>query len=129
VKRQIVLVFVVVLVALTQASSQTPAQASAVPNRFFIHLQEGFNQSLVAIIEVDGKEIYKGTPKTSSVLGLAEQITVKATSRNPVVTFTMPSKLIKWSQKIDLSAGTALGISLQPNGAIKIRQAKSFAYD
>lgn len=127
-ERQLVLVFVVLL-AITQASSQTPGQASTATNSFFIHLQEGFNQNLEAVIEVDGREVYRGTPKTSPVLGLAEQIAVEAKSRNPVVTFTVPSKLIEWSKKIDLSAGAALGISLQPNGAIKIRQAKAFAYD
>jgi hypothetical protein len=104
----------------------TPSGAT---NSFVIHLQEGFYQSREAVVTVDGREVYRGTPKTRAVLGFAVGVSVTATSSHPVVTFTMPSKVITWSQKIDLSAGAALGFSLTKAGQVEFLQATGFGYD
>jgi hypothetical protein len=95
--------------------SRDQAQHSVIPapsgatNGFVIHLQEGFYDSREAVITVDGFEVYRGTPKTNPVLGFAAGVSAVATSPHPVVTFTIASKGIRWSQQIDLSAGAAVG--------------------
>ena len=104
----------------------TPAGTA---NRFAIHMQEGFYQSREAVVTVDGHEVYRGTPKTSPVLGFAEGVSVTTTSANPVVTFSVASEGITWSKKIDSSAGAALGFSVTKNGQVQFRQAAGFGYD
>lgn len=98
-------------------------------NSFSIHLQEGFYNRLEVIIQVDGQEVYKGVPSTSPVLGLAKQIPVLTTTEHPTVTFFIPSTRVGWTNRIDLRAGVALGISLETNGLPTVRQAKRFDYD
>jgi hypothetical protein len=112
-----------------QARRSVIPTPSGATNGFVIHMQEGFYQSREAVITVDGREVYRGTPKTKAVLGFAEGISVTATSAHPVVTFTMPGKGIAWSQKIDLSAGAALGISVTKDAQVQFRQATGFGYD
>jgi len=53
-----------------------------------------------------------------------------STSSHPVVTLTIPTEGIGWSQEIDLSAGEALGIFLTTNNQVRVRQqTASFGYD
>ncbi len=111
---------------------QPPSRAPAPPDAehgLVIHLQEGFHRGLDAVITIDEREVYRGVPETSPVLGFAECVSVAAASARPRVTFALPGKQISWSQQIDLSAGAALGISVTEDGAVKIRQAPAFAYD
>ena len=104
----------------------TPSGAT---NSFVIHLQEDFYQSREAVVTVDGRKVYRGAPKTSPVLGFAEGVSVTATSPHPIVTFSMASKGITWSQKVDLSAGAALGFSVTKEGQVQFLQAAGFGYD
>jgi len=111
------------------ALQSPPVHPSEKNGQFVIHLQGGFTQGHEAIIQVDGREVYRGVPKTSPALGLAKQIPVQANSSHPVVTLTMPETRIHWSKDIDLSAGRALGISVGTNGIVTFHQAKNFLYD
>ena len=126
---------VLIAIAATIAWSQElaphspPPEPSGATNSFTIHLQEGFYQNRETVIKVDGREVYRGTPKTMPTLGLATVIPVRMVAQHPVIAFTMPDTQIRWSKQIDLSAGTALGISVQTNGVVKVLQAKGFAYD
>ena len=112
-KTSLGVLFALILVA---GCSREHIQHSAIPtpssatNSFVIHLQEGFYDSREAVIAVDGREVYRGTPKTNPLLGFATRVSAVATSPRPVVTFTVTSKGISWSQQIDLSAGSAVGI-------------------
>ena len=104
----------------------TPSGAT---NSFVIHLQEGFYDSREAVIKVEGREVYRGKPKTNPLLGFAAGVSAVATSPHPVVTFTIASKRISWSQQIDLSAGPAVGITVTKSGQVEVRQAPGFGYD
>ena len=112
-----------------QARHSTIPTPSGATNSFVIHLQEGFYQGREAVITVDGREVYRGTPKTRAVLGFAEGVAVTATSGHPVVTFSMPGTRTSWTQKVDVSAGAALGITLTKSGVVEVRQAAGFGYD
>lgn len=115
--------------------SREQAQHSAIPipssatNSFVIHLQEGFYDNREAVVTVDGREVYRGTPKTNPVLGFAAGVSAAANSARPVVSFTIPSKRITWTQQIDLSAGAAVGITVARSGLVEVRQAPGFGYD
>ena len=98
-------------------------------NGFVIHLQGGFDQSRETIITVDGREVYRGSPKTNPLLGLAGTVSVSATSAHPVVTLKVPAGGVDWSKKIDLKEGAALGISVNTNGQIRFSQRGGFGYD
>ena len=114
---------------------QEQAWHSAIPtpsgatNNFVIHLQEGFYQGRDAVITVDGREVYRGTPKTGAVLGFAGGVAVTATSGQPVVTFSMPGTQASWTQRVDLTKGAALGITVTKSGAVEVRQAARFGYE
>lgn len=124
-----VLAFSLILFAAAAALGQDKMPPPAKTNNFVVHLQEGFYPSNEVVIAIDGREIYKGTPKTSPILGLAKMIPATSTSSVPVLTFTIPSRKIRWSKQIDLASGSAVGISVAPNGAVTVRQAKEFGYD
>jgi hypothetical protein len=99
-------------------------------NNFAIHLQEGFYEGYEVIIKVDGREVYKGIPRTMPMLGIATAVSVNTASSHPMVNFTMPSKHIDWSRQIDLNAGPFLGISVEINGTVLLRQsAQEPGYD
>jgi len=98
-------------------------------NSFAIHMQEGFYQGREVVITIDGAPVYRGKPTTRAVLGLAEIISITATSIHPVVTFAIPSKRISWSKQIDLNVGVTLGISVSKDGKLEVRQAAGFGYD
>lgn len=102
---------------------------SGATNSFVIHLQGGFDQSRETIIAVDGREVYRGSPKTSPLLGLAGTVSVVATSGHPVVTLKVPTGGVDWSKTVDLKEGAALGISVSTNGSIQFLQRNGFGYD
>jgi hypothetical protein len=95
-----------------------------------IDLQDGFKHGHETIITIDGREVYRGTPKTDERLGLAETVSVISASTRPVVVLTVSAEGIRWSQRIDLSAGHCLGVSLSPGGQVRIvQQTNGFGYD
>jgi hypothetical protein len=96
---------------------------------FFIHLQEGFSGERQAVITVDGREVYRGKPKTFDQLGLAQVVPVTNSSARPVLIFRIPDRNLTWSNKVDLASGTALGISMTTNGAVQFLQSTNFGYD
>jgi hypothetical protein len=107
--------------------------ASAAPNdgtnHFVIHLQEGFSGHRQAFVAVDGREVYRDSPRTTEVLGLAAVISVTNASAHPVVTFRIPSANVTWSNRVDLSKGQALGFSLIDQGKIRVLQSTGFLYE
>jgi hypothetical protein len=107
--------------------SVIPASPSAAI-RFSIQLQEGFD-GRETIIAVNGRGVYKGRPRTDPRLGLAAAISAGATSTHTVVTLAIPSRRIRWSQRFDLSAGHAVGISVFPSGSMEVHQASKFEYE
>ena len=108
-----------------QSAMVTPPGAT---NGFGIHLQEGFSQDHDVIVTIDGREVYRGKPKTKPLMGFAAAVPAASTSSHPVVTLTIEG--IRWSQEIDLSAGKALGIFLTTNNQVRVRQqTASFGYD
>jgi hypothetical protein len=120
-----------VVVGWSQESAPHPPSLipSGATNELVVHLQDGFYGNREVVVKVDGREVYRGLPETSPVLGLAKLIPVKTTSLHPIVIFAMPGEHITWSNQVNLSAGTALGIIIQTNGVVKVRQAKEFGYD
>ena len=110
-----------------QSAMVTPPGAT---NGFGIHLQEGFSQGQEVIVTIDGREVYRGTPKTKPLLGFAAAVPAASTSSHPIVTLTIPTEGIRWSLEIDLRAGKALGLSLTTNNQVRVRQqTASFGYD
>lgn len=109
--------------------SVVPA-APATGNKLLIHLQEGFTRGSEIAITIDGREVYRGTPKTNELTGFAAQVQATPASTRPVVGLSVPAEGIGWSQKIDLSAGQFLGISLDPRQQVCTRQVTTgFGYD
>jgi hypothetical protein len=107
---------------------QAPSPPGAT-NALMIHLQEGFDGGREIIIAVDGRQVYKGTPKTDPRLGLAGRVSAAAISDHPIVTLEIPTGGVGWSQKIDLKAGAALGVSVSTNGHVQYWQRDGFGYD
>jgi hypothetical protein len=106
--------------------SEVPKDAT---NKFTIHLQEGFYEHRQTIISVDGREVYRGAPGTDPRLAWAGMVSVTNASAHPVVVFWMPVTGAFWSNKIDLSKGSALGFSISTNGSGKVGQSTNFFYD
>ena len=98
-------------------------------NTFVIHLQEGFDGSCEALVTVDGREVYRGKPTSNPVVGLADTFSAAAASPRPVVSFTIPSRQITWTQQLDLTAGATVGITVNKTGQVEVRQAAEFGYD
>jgi hypothetical protein len=99
-------------------------------NNLEVHLQSSFSGNDEVTVTVDGREIYKGKPKSDPILGAATGVTVSNVSAHPILTFSMPSKSIYWSNQINLSAGKAIGFSWMPinSNGLEVRQATNFIY-
>jgi hypothetical protein len=106
-----------------QPQPVTPTRAAG--NALNIHLQDGFRRGSEVIITIDGREVYRGRPKTVETVGLAAKVPATAATTRPVVALTVPAEGISWSQEIDLSAGHALGISLTANQQVRLLQGKA----
>lgn len=112
--------------AQSQRSPPTPTSST---NRMVIHLQEGFHGNHQATVSVDNREAYSGTPKTTWGTGLAAVVCVTNASACPVVVFRIPDSNVAWSNRVDLLSGSALGISVGVNGALRVLQSTNFFYD
>lgn len=98
-------------------------------NQFSIHLQDGFDGKHRVVVRVDQREIYNAVPKTSPLTGLAAFIAVTNVSAHPIVVLNIEGLSESWSNKVDLTAGRALGLEVLTNGSIRARQASRFGYD
>jgi hypothetical protein len=123
------LLCVTLVVAAFAQIPQSPNPADSTTRRFFIHLQEGFNGKQQVVVTVDGLEVYKATPKTSELTGLAALVSFTNAPAHPVVQFSIPSLNVNWSNRVDLASGVALGFALSANSQVRVLQSTNFFYD
>lgn len=118
---------IIVLAVMAGCSQERPSQSAtptppAAPHILLIHLQEGFYHSHEVTISVDGREVYRGTPQTNPLVGFAKGVSISASPDHPTITFEIPAAGVKWSEKIDLNADMALGISITADNRVQIRR-------
>jgi hypothetical protein len=80
-------------------------------------------------VSVDGRDIYHSAPRTSEVTGLASAVVVTNASADPLVLVKIPAINLMWPNKVELTKGFYLGVSLSTNDHVKVRQATNFWYD
>ena len=113
-----------------QISTNVPTlKPAGTTNTFYIDLQDGYDGSNEVMVAIDDREVYRGKPKTPVLAGCANQIVVRVSSPNPVVSLEMPASKVKWSKKFDLTAGRNIGLSVETNGVVDMQQKRGFAYD
>ncbi len=93
-----------------------------------VDLQEGFTGEPVTVL-VDGKELYRGTPKTRQQIGLAESRSFDLPTHRLTLTVALPSSDLSGSMEVDLREDVWVGVVLSPEKQIQLRSAPTpFGY-
>ncbi len=93
-----------------------------------VDLQEGFTGEPVTVL-VNGKELYRGTPKTRQQIGFAESRSFDLPSERHSLTVAMPSSGLSKSMDLDLHQDVWVGVVLSPEKSFLLRTATTpFGY-
>jgi hypothetical protein len=85
-----------------------------------IDLQEGFSGEPVVVL-LNGKEVYRGTPKTRTQIGLADSKSFDLPSQQLKLEVATPLSGVSESLDVDLFQDTYVGVTLSSDGAIALR--------
>ncbi len=93
-----------------------------------VDLQEGFTGEPVTVL-VNGKELYRGTPKTRQQIGFAESRSFDLQSEHLSLTVAMPTSGLSKSMDLDLRQDVWVGVNFSPEKSIVLRTASTpFGY-
>ena len=82
-----------------------------------IDLQEGFTGKS-AVLRIDGKELYRGTPRTRTQIGLAESQSFDLPRQKVAIQLEIPDSGKSRETVLKLDQDQYLGISLSASGEI-----------
>jgi hypothetical protein len=82
-----------------------------------IDLQEGFTGKS-AVLRIDGKEVYRGTPRTRTQIGLAESRSFDLPRQKVTIQLEIPDSGKSRETVLNLDQDQYLGISLSASGEI-----------
>lgn len=93
-----------------------------------VDLQELFSGETV-VLRLNGKEVYRGTPKTRQQIGLAESKLFELPEQHLTLEAAVPLSGLSKSIDIDLSENLYVGVSLSPGEGISLNtSAQPFGY-
>jgi hypothetical protein len=93
-----------------------------------IDFQDGFTGE-TAVLRVDGKEIYRGQPRTRTQIGRADTRIFELPAQSVTLEFELAAKNARKSLSVDLSRDQYIGINLDPSGSVSFRTSSTpFGY-
>jgi hypothetical protein len=93
-----------------------------------VDLQEGFSGKQ-AVLRINGKEVYSGTPRTRTQIGLAESHSFDLPPQPVTLQFQLPKSGASNSIVLDLAQDHYVGISLSATEEISFTEsAEPFGY-
>ena len=93
-----------------------------------IDLQEGFSGKS-AVLRINGKEVYRGTPRTRTQIGLAESRSFDLPRQRVAIQLELPESNKSQETALNLDQDQYVGISLATNGEISFNlAAEPFGY-
>ena len=93
-----------------------------------IDLQEVFSGETIVLL-MNGREIYRGTPRTRMQIGLAESRSFNLPQQQLTLKAEMPASDASASIDLDLSDDLYVGVHLSPEGRISLRSSsEDFKY-
>ena len=93
-----------------------------------IDLQEGFSGKS-AVLRINGKEVYRGTPRTRMQIGLAESRSFDLPSQKVTIQLELPESNKSQETALNLDQDQYVGISLSTAGEISFNlAAEPFGY-
>jgi hypothetical protein len=93
-----------------------------------VDLQEGFSGEK-AVLRINGKEVYSGTPRTRMQIGLAESRSFDLPPKRVKLQFHLPESGTSKDIVLDLAQDRYVGISLSTTGEVSIHNsAEPFGY-
>jgi len=132
--RYLAIITFITICAVSGFSQQTPTNAltprpASSTNTFSVVLLDGFDGKDTVVLAIDGREVYKGKPKSPVLAGCAASLWVTAATPQPVVSLEWPATHTKWSSKFDLSAGLFISLSIETNGVAAAQRKTGGGYD
>jgi len=93
-----------------------------------VDLQEGFSGETIILL-LNGSEVYRGTPKTRTQIGLADSRSFDLPSQRLTIEVAKPLSGVSESLDLDFFQDLYVGVSLSPNGGISLRSSlEPFGY-
>ncbi|HET9217493.1 MAG TPA: hypothetical protein VFR18_10960, partial [Terriglobia bacterium] len=93
-----------------------------------IDLQEGFSGKS-AVLRINGKEVYRGTPRTRTQIGLAESRSFDLPRQKIAIQLELPESNKSQETALNLDQDQYVGISLTTTGEISFNlAAEPFGY-
>ena len=93
-----------------------------------VDLQEGFSGKS-AVLRINGNEVYRGTPRTRTQIGLAESQSFDLPKQNVTIQLELPDSGKSQQTAVNLDQDRYLGISLSTSGEISFNLAtEPFGY-
>ena len=93
-----------------------------------IDLQEGFSGKS-AVLRINGKEVYRGTPRTRTQIGLAESRSFDLPRQKVAIQLELPESNKSQETALNLDQDQYVGISLTTTGEISFNlAAEPFGY-
>ncbi len=85
-----------------------------------VDLQEGFSSETV-VMRLHGREVYHGTPKTRTQIGLADSRSFDLPPQHLTLEVAVPLSGVSQSLDLDLLQDVYVGVTLSSDGKISLR--------
>lgn len=93
-----------------------------------VDLQEGFSGETV-VLRLNGKEVYRGSPKTRMQIGLADSQSFDLPAQPLTLEVVLPLSGVSKSVDVDLLQGLYVGVTLSSDGVISLHSSlEPFGY-